>query len=112
SDAHFNAMTMPVAAGRRYLLVESYALMLDISKILSEAGYKTPTKKLPNFAVHLMAIFDKTVRMIKRGLGRHETISNERLRTELGIEPRALKEMSLSMAETMVEFGVVTPKMR
>lgn len=112
ADAHFNAMTMPAAAGRRYLLVESYAVMLDISKHLFEAGYKTPTKKLPNFAVHLFAIFDKTVRMIKRGLGRHESISNKRLREELGIEPRSIKEMSLSMAETMVEFGVVMPKMR
>jgi len=112
ADAHFNAMTMPVAAGRRYLLIESYAWMLDISKILNEAGYKTPLKKLPNFMVHVMAMFDKTVRMIKRGLGKKENVSNERLRTELGIEPRSLKEMSLSMAESMVEFGVVTPKMR
>lgn len=112
ADAHYNAMTMKIAAGRRYLLVESCAGMLDISKTLSGAGYKTPTKKLPNFAVHIMAIFDKTVRMIKPGLGKHEKASNKRLRTELGIEPRSIKEMSLSMAETMVEFGVVKPKMR
>ena len=112
ADAHFNAMTMPVAAGRRYLLTQSYALMLEISKILYEAGYKTPTKKLPNFAVHIMSIFDKTVRMIKRGLGKHENISNKRLREELGIDPRSLKEMTISMAETMVEFGVVKPKMQ
>ncbi len=112
ADAHFAAMVMPVAAGRRYLCIESYAWMLDISKILHEAGYKTPIKKLPNFAVHILAIFDKTVRLIKTGLGKKENCSNERLRTELGIEPRSLKEMTLSMAETMVEFRVVTPKMR
>jgi len=112
ADAHFNAMVMPVAAGRRYLLVDSYAKMLDISKCLYEAGYKTPTKKLPNFVVHILAIFDKTVRMIKGGLGKHENTSNERLREELGIDPRSIKEMSQSMAETMVEYGVVTPKMR
>lgn len=112
ADAHFAAMTKPVAAGRRYLCIESYAWMIDISRILYEEGYKTPIKKLPNFAVHLLAIFDKTVRMIKGGLGKKENCNNERLRTELGIEPRSLKEMTLSMAETMVEFGLVTPKMR
>lgn len=112
ADAHFAAMTKPVAAGRRYLCIESYAWMIDISRILYEAGYKTPIKKLPNFAVHLLAIFDKTVRMIKGGLGKKENCNNDRLRTELGIEPRSLKEMTLSMAETMVEFGLVTPKMR
>ena len=112
ADAHFAAMTKPVAAGRRYLCIESYAWMIDISKILYEADYKTPIKKLPNFAVHLLAVFDKTVRMIKGGLGKKENCNNERLRTELGIEPRSLKEMTLSMAETMVKFGLVTPKMR
>jgi len=112
ADAHYNAMTMKVAAGRRYLLTESYARMLDISKVLFEAGYKTPTKKLPNIAVHILAIFDKTVRMIKPGLGKHENINNERLRTELGINPRSLKDMTLSMAETMVKYGIVKPKMR
>ncbi len=112
AEAHFCAMTMPIAAGRRYLLIASYGWMLDISKILYAAGFKTPTKKLPDFAVHILAVFDKTVRMIKRGLGQETKCSNERLRTELGIEPRSLKEMTLAMAKTMVEFGVVTPKMR
>ena len=112
ADGHSNAMTMKVAAGRRYLLIGEYAWMLDISKILYEAGYKTPTKKLPNFMVHFLAMFDKTIRLIKSGLGVKTECSNERLRTELGIEPRSLKEMTLSMAESMVEFGVVTPKMR
>lgn len=112
ADAHFNAMTLPVAAGRRYMLVEGFAKMLDVSKVLYEAGYKTPTKKLPNFMVRLLAIFDKTVRMITDGLGRDEKIDNTRLREELGISPRSIKEMTLSMAETMVEYGVVTPKMR
>ncbi len=112
ADAHYNAMTMKAAAGRRYLLIGEYAWMLDISKILYEAGYKTPTKKLPNLMVHFIALFDKTIRMIKSGLGVKTECSNERLRTELGIEPRSLKDMTLSMAETMVDFGVVTPKMR
>jgi dihydroflavonol-4-reductase len=112
ADAHFAAMTKPVAAGRRYLCIGEYAWMLDISKTLHAAGYKTPIKKLPDFLVHFMAIFDKTVRMIKSGLGKQTRCSNARLRTELGIEPRSLEDMTLSMAKTMVEFKVVTPKMR
>ena len=112
ADAHFAAMIKPVAAGRRYLCIGEYAWMIDISKILYEAGYKTPTKKLPNFMVHILGVFDKTVRMIKGGLGKKENCSNDRLRAELGIEPRSLKEMTLSMASTMVEYGIVKPKMR
>ncbi|MEE9346852.1 MAG: aldehyde reductase [Robiginitomaculum sp.] len=112
ADAHFAAMIKPKAAGRRYLCIGEYAWMIDISKTLYEAGYKTPIKKLPDFMVHIFAKFDKTVRMIKPGLGKEAKCSNARLRKELGIEPRSLKEMTLSMAKTMTEFGVVTPKMR
>ena len=112
ADAHYNAMTMKVAAGRRYACVSGFAWMLDISKTLYDAGYKTPTKKLPNFMVHFLALFDKTIRMIKGVIGIKTLSNNERLRTELGIEPRSIKEMTISMVESMVEFGVVTPKMR
>lgn len=112
ADAHFAAMTKDVAAGRRYLCIGEYAWMLDISKILYEAGYKTSLRKLPNFMVHLIGIFDKTLRLIKGGLDKEEKGSNVRLRAELGVQPRPLEDMVLSMAKTMVEFGVVRPKMR
>jgi len=112
ADAHFAAMLKPVAAGRRYALVGRYAWMIDVSRILHGAGYKSPTIKLPNFMVHILARFDKSMRLLKSGLGVRRHISNERMRTELGIEPRSLDDMILSMAETMVRFDVVQPKMR
>ncbi len=110
-DANYEAMLRPAAAGRRYALVGPYAWMIDVSRILHGAGYKSPTKELPDFMVHIMGIFDKTVRMIKSDLGVRRNISNERLRTELGIEPRSLDDMVLSMTESMVKFDVVQPKM-
>jgi len=112
ADAHYEAMLKPVAAGRRYALVGHYAWMIDVSRILHGAGYKSPTMKLPNFMVHILAKFDKSMRLLKSGLGVRRQISNERMRTELGIEPRSLDDMILSMAESMVRFYVVQPKMR
>ena len=112
ADAHFAAMLKPAAAGRRYALVGRYAWMIDVSRILHGAGYKSPTIKLPNFMVHILARFDKSMRLLKSGLGVRRHISNERMRTELGIEPRSLDDMILSMAESMVRFDVVQPKMR
>ena len=112
ADAHYEAMLKPAAAGRRYALVGRYAWMIDVSRILHGAGYKSPTIKLPNFMVHILARFDKSMRLLKSGLGVRRHISNERMRTELSIEPRSLDDMILSMAESMVRFGVVQPKMR
>lgn len=112
ADAHYEAMLKPAAAGRRYALVGRYAWMIDVSRILHGAGYKSPIIKLPNFMVHILAKFDKSMRLLKSGLGVRRHISNERMRTELGIEPRSLDDMILSMAESMVRFDVVQPKMR
>lgn len=111
ADAHYEAMIRPNAAGRRYALVGSYHWMIEISKVLRAAGYNTPTKRLPNFLVHVMALFSPTVRLIKGGLGVQTNVSNERLRSELGIDPRSIEEMAITMAKTMVDFGVVKPKM-
>lgn len=111
ADAHFEAMTRKVAAGRRYCLVGDYAWMIDVARELRSAGYAAPVRKLPNFMVHFLGIFDPTVRLIKAGLGKKSIISNKRLVEELGITPRSISEMSVSMAESMVKFGVVSPKM-
>jgi dihydroflavonol-4-reductase len=111
ADAHYEAMVRPVAKGRRYCLVGEYAWMIDVSKELRKAGYASPTKKLPNIMVHIMGMFNPTIRLIKAGLGKRSNISNERLVKELGITPRSLHEMSTSMAETLVEYEIVSPKM-
>jgi len=112
ADAHFEAMLNPAAAGRRFALVGPYAWMIDISGVLRNAGYKSPTRKLPNFLVRFLGIFDGTVRMLIPGLGVRSNISNERMRKDLGIEPLSLDDMVLSMADSMVRHGVVSPKKR
>lgn len=111
ADAHYEAMIRPGAAGRRYALVESFHWMSDVSKALRAAGYNTPAKSLPNFVVRLLAFVDPTARLFKGLLGRQTNIGNQRLRSELGIAPRPLADMAVSMAKTMTEFGVVSPKM-
>jgi len=108
ADAHYAAMLNPSAAGRRFLLVGHYAWMIDVSRVLHSAGYKSPTMKLPNFIVHILAMFDKSIRLLKSGLGVRRIFSNERMRTELNIQPRSLDDMVLSMAESMVRFDVVS----
>lgn len=107
--AHYEAMLKPAAAGRRYALIGPYGWMIDVSRILHGAGYQSPMKRLPDLFVHILSFFDKTLRLIKSDLGVRRDISNHRLRTELGIEPRSLEEMVLSMAESMVKFEIVKP---
>ncbi len=107
AEAHYQAMIRPEAAGERFLLVTDAAWMVDISKALAKNGYNTPTGILPNFMVRLVGIFDKTIRLASRDLGKQTLVDNTKLRTVLGIEPRDLEEMSVSMAKSMEKYGVV-----
>lgn len=109
--AHIAAMTNPRAAGQRHILVSEFGWMRDISKALRAAGYKTPTKDLPNFLVHLLAIFDPAARQIITELGHRPHISSARAREVLDLELISIENMSLEMAHSMVELGVVKPKM-
>lgn len=109
--AHLSAMTIPEAAGQRFcctadtLWMQEIALILD--KHFSSRGYKIPTRKLPNFMVHLVALFDQTTRLVIDGLDRQYQLSNQQIRTVLHWQPRSAEEMIVATAESMIRHGMV-----
>ena len=111
ADAHLAAMTTPEAAGMRFCCAIENASILDIALILNkhfaDRGYKVPTRKLPNIILRFAALFDKTVRLVVKSLGRRYEISNERIKEVLAWKPRGREEMVVSMAESMIKHGVV-----
>ena len=109
---HVTAMTAEGAAGSRFICAMEHASsMLDVALILREhfasRGYKIPTRRLPNWLMYLVAIFDETARLAVSDLGKRQDLSNKRARDVLGFAPRSLEEMVVSMAESLIEHGVV-----
>jgi dihydroflavonol-4-reductase len=114
AEAHVRAMTAPEAAGQRYLCgIENHS-MRDIAAILdahySSKGYKIPTGKLPNVMLKLVAKFDKTVALALNDLSRPHHIDNAKVTALLGRPLRGLEEMTLAMAESLIEYSLVKPK--
>jgi len=114
ASAHLAAMVAPGAAGQRFICAEANHSMMEIAVILKAAygprGFKVPTGRLPSLAVKTMAIFDKTVRLALNDLDTAQHVDNTKIRTVLKWEPRDLAEMTTSMADSMIEYGVVRPK--
>jgi dihydroflavonol-4-reductase len=114
ASAHVSAMVSPEAAGQRFICAEANHSMMEIAQILkakySQRGFKIPTGRLPSIAVRLMAVFDKTVRLALNDLDTSQNVDNTKLRTVLHWQPRDLSEMTTSMADTMIEYGVVRAK--
>jgi nucleoside-diphosphate-sugar epimerase len=111
AGAHLKAMTMPEAVGKRFCCFSEYVEMQEVALILdrhfSGRGYKIPTRRIPNIAVRIIALFDETARLVVRYLGHRVEISTERIRGELDWQPRPAEEAVVDMAESMIEHGLV-----
>jgi nucleoside-diphosphate-sugar epimerase len=109
--AHITAMTTLEANGKRFCCVAQGAWMREIAEILnnhfSDRGYKVPTRELPNVIVRMVALFDKSARLIVGRLGQRSEISNKLIKEVLDWKPRSLEEMVVAMGQSMIDHGVL-----
>lgn len=112
ASAHIAAMTTPAAAGQRFCCAIEFSWIDEVADILARRfgpeGWKVPTRKLPNFMVRVVAMFDPTVRTVVSDLGRVRRVSSDRIRSVLHWQPHSLEEMVVSMGETMIQQGIVS----
>jgi nucleoside-diphosphate-sugar epimerase len=109
--SHVAAMTLPEAAGERFLCAVDSVPLLAIAKVLDQhyraQGYKVSLDKLPKIGVRIAALFDRDLKFIIPDVGKPVEIDWTKIRSVLGLQPRDLTEMTLAMADTMIEYGIV-----
>jgi dihydroflavonol-4-reductase len=114
ASAHLAAMVSPDAAGQRFICAEATHSMMELAQILKarygERGFNVPTRRLPSIILRAMAIVDGTVRLALNDLDNPAHVDNTKIRTVLAWQPRDLPEMTSSMADSMIEYGVVRAK--
>jgi dihydroflavonol-4-reductase len=107
ADLEIRAMTAPEAGGQRFIAVTTFQWFSDIASVLrsrmGEAAAKVPTRKIPDFVVRAMAIFDPSVRSITGQLGRRTELSSERAKNRLGWSPRPIDETIVECAESLLD---------
>ena len=114
AEAHIAAMTKSEASGQRFLCcIEAHSLQ-EIAQILTVhlegRGFKIPSRSLPKMLFRLFALWDKPARLALSEVGRSVELDNRKIREILEFTPRDLREMSVSMADSMIEYGVVTSR--
>jgi len=112
ADAHVSAMKAGEAPGKRFICcTEDSISMFQMAEILdrtfSEKGYRIPTKKVPGFVLYLVAIFDRTTRLVLNRLGVYRKMSNRQIISVLDWKPRSVEEMVVATGESMIGFKVV-----
>ena len=112
ADLHLRAMTSPEAPGERFLAVTGGPVsMADIARLLrsqlGDRAKKAPVRVLPNWAVKLVAIFDRSLKQIVPDLGKVRPASNQKARTVLDWQPRSGDEAIVATAESLLALDIV-----
>ncbi|KMW57109.1 putative dihydroflavonol-4-reductase [Candidatus Rhodobacter oscarellae] len=107
--SHILAMTNPEAAGQRIICAGEFCWFEDIGAFLREAypERRVPTRRMPNWLVRLIAMFNQGLRSNIEDLDRTQRVSNDKMQRILGLKPRGAKEATLATAESLIKLGVV-----
>jgi dihydroflavonol-4-reductase len=105
------AMKTPEAAGNRFLCSAAVPWLKEIAQILhkeyAKRGYKIPTLQFPSSLIRLIALFDKRIALVTDSLDWDFELSNEKAKRILKWNPRPKEEAILSMAESLIEQGLL-----
>jgi len=110
---HVAAMDSPNTGGLRLLAAADTVSMQEMALILAAAfpafSRKIPTKELPAWVVRLMALFDKNLKSVLADLGRRRIAKTAYVTEKTGIAFRPAREAIEAAAESLIEYGVVSP---
>jgi nucleoside-diphosphate-sugar epimerase len=111
ADLEIRAMTAPDAGGQRFIAVTKFLWFEDAAEILRNrlgaAASKVPKRRIPDFVVRGMALFDGGIRSVVSGLGKRTELSSEKARSSLGWSPRPIEDTIAETGESLIQHGVV-----
>ena len=112
--AHIAALEKPEAAGNRYISITERLSLKEIGQIVEEEfkpqGYKISVKGLPKAAIWAAKFISSEAKFLYPFLGKKVTLSNEKMKRELGIIPRPVKESVVDVGYSAIDMGLVPKK--
>ena len=112
ADLHIRAMIDPAAKGERFLAVTGqFVPMVEIARILKRrmgpAGARVPTRRLPDWVVRIVAIFDPAVKLIAAELGKVKNATSDKAIRVLGWAPRSLDDTMAATGQSLIDLGLL-----
>jgi nucleoside-diphosphate-sugar epimerase len=117
ADLHIRAMTDPAAKGERFLATAGdFMTIREVAGVLKSrlgrAARRVPTREVPNWLVHLVAVFDSSVRQILPELGKRKNGSSEKARRLLAWAPRSREDAVVATGESLLRLGLLKDSAR
>lgn len=112
--AHRLVMENAKASGNRYIFAGPDTWMEDMAQILAAEfaprGFRIPRRRLPYWAMWLIARFDPTVRLALGYVGRLDRLSSRKATDELGWTTRPVADAVLATGHSLVDHNLVQPR--
>jgi dihydroflavonol-4-reductase len=113
ADLHIRALTAPDLHGERFMAVaqNGFLRLGEIGAVLrtrmpAEAK-KVPTRRMPNWVMRLLALFDPMIRQVIDELGKTRHAEPARAVEKLGWAPRKAEDSIVDTARSLIDMGVV-----
>ena len=110
---HVRAMTNDKTPGRRLIGSANTITMADMAKIIKnkfpDFARKIPTRQLPKFMVHLISIFDRTLKTIIPDLGVTPVAKSQYVTELTGVEFRPADQAVIAAAQSLIDHDIVAP---
>ena len=111
AECHVKAMEIPEAAGERFLATEGFLWFTEAAEVLRKkfSAYESqiPKRKIPDFALKLLAIFQPVYRQTVTELGRTRKASNAKATRVLGVKFRTAEDALVASAESLIQLKVI-----
>jgi dihydroflavonol-4-reductase len=105
------AMEIPAAAGERFLATHDFMWFEEAAAVLRKAfpayDKKIPSRKVPDWLLKLMSVFQPIYKQTVTELGRTRGASNAKATRVLGVKFRTAEESLVASAKSLVDLGVV-----
>ena len=109
AEMHLRALTNEASIGKRIIAVDRFIWFHEMAKVLKAAypDRRIVTRQAPNFAVRILAVFDKAVRSVVPTLGQRHEVSGARAREVMGMEFIDAGDAVRAAAAVLIDDGVV-----
>jgi dihydroflavonol-4-reductase len=112
AELHWLAMIHPAAKGERFIAAAGESVwFVDIAEILKKhfgrRGKNMPSKEVPNWLLHLVALRSPAVKVLVPMLGQIMNVSNEKAKRILKWDPRSTEEAAIATAESLIKIGII-----
>jgi nucleoside-diphosphate-sugar epimerase len=112
ADLHIRALTAPDLSGERFMAVAPHGFLrlAEIAAVLRErlpehAG-KVPTRRMPDWIMRIVSLFDPVVRQMIGELGKTRHAEPTHAIQVLGWQPRSAEDSVVDTARSLIDLGV------